>query len=592
MSWIRWPGLVAFAVVVALLIAGVKLVAPWAIEHTIESAGSEAAGALMEVADVDISLLPLGIEVEGITVADADAPMANAVEIGRLAATVEVAPLLWRKVVVDELTGEAIRFNTPRERSGALPGATAPETGGGGEVGGAAGPAALPKLPTAKEILAREHLDTLDAAAKLKAEVAATRARWEERIATLPDADKLAAYRSRLEAVRGRAKQDPIGTAAEAKRLADEIRADAAQIRTARADLTADLQRLKEQAAAVQAAPAKDAARLKAKYAPSAGGLGNATRTLLGPGVADPIDKVLTWYRRLAPYLGGGAGAKEEEAAKPTPFGGRNIALPDREPLPDLLVRTAHLSLELDFGKLTGEIHDLTTDPPRLGRPTTFAFAGDHLKGAEAARISGILDHLDPTRPRDSAQVALEGLVLAGCTLGAGAMPVAVAAGRAGGEGHLTIAGKQLHGGGDAKLDGLKLTTEGSGEGSGIAARALSGVDHLALRVEIDGTLDDPAIRLSSDLDRLLGDAVGREARAQAAKLESRLKSAIGEQVKGPIGEATGGLGGLGDLDAGLGDRLKGLTDLSGEAGRAALPGGSKRVPGVKLPGKLKIPGF
>lgn len=588
MSWIRGPGLIASAVVVALLVAGVKLVAPWVIEWTIESAGSQAAGALVEVAEVDLSLLPLGIEVEGITVADVDAPMTNVVEIGRLAATVEVAPLLWRKVVVDELTGEAIRFGTRRERSGTLPGATVSEAGGGGEVGGAAGPAALPKLPTAKEILAREHLDTLDAAAKLKAEVAATRGRWQTRIATLPDADKLAAYRSRLEAVRGRAKQDPIGTAAEAKRLADEIRADATQIRTARAELTADVKRLDKEAAAVQASPAKDAARLRAKYASSAGGLGNATRTLLGPGVADPIDKVLTGYRRLAPYLGGGTGAKEEKAARPTPFGGRNIALPDREPHPDLLVRTAHLSLELDFGKLDGEIHDLTTDPVRLGRPTTFAFAGDRLKGAEAARINGTLDHLDPTRPRDSVQVALEGLALAGRTLGVAAMPVAVVAGRAGGEGHLTIAGEALSGGGDAKLDGLKLTTEGSE----VAARALSGVDHLALRVEIDGTLDDPAIRLFSDLDRLLGDAVAREATAQAAKLESRLQSVIGEQVKGPIGEATGGLGGLADLDAGLADRLKGLTDLAGEAERAALPGGSKAVPGVKLPGKLKLPGF
>jgi len=593
MSWIRWPGLIAFAVVVALLVAGVKLFAPWAIECAIESAGSQAAGAAVEVADVDLSLFPLGIDIEGIAVADADAPMTNAVEIGRLTATVEVAPLLWRKVVVDTLTGEAIRFGTKRDHSGALPGATAPGAKTAGTPAAKGGPLGdLSKLPTAKEILAREHLDTLDAAAKLKAEVGATRARWQARIATLPDADKLAAYRTRLEELRGRAKQDPLSAAAEAKRLAGEIRADAKQIRTARTDLTGDLNRLKEEAAAVKAAPAQDAARLKAKYAPSAGGLANATRTLLGPGVADPIDKALAWYRRLAPYLGGTEGGKEEKAAKPTRFGGRNIALPDREPHPDLLVRTAHLDLELDFGKLTGEIHDLTNDPPRLGRPTTFAFAGDHLEGAEAARISGTLDHRDPTRPRDSAQVAVEGLRLAGRTLGGATLPVAIAAGRGGGEGHLTLAGEALTGGGDAKLTGLRLTTKGSGEGSGIAARALAGVDHLALRVELGGTVDDPEIRLSSDLDRLLGDAVGREARGQAAKLEKRLRAAIGERVKGPIGEATGGIGDLGELDGRLTKLLSGLTNLSGEAGQSLLPGGSKKLPGVKLPGKLKIPGF
>ena len=590
MSWIRWPGLVAFVVVAALLAAAVKLVAPWAIKRTIETAGSQAAGAAVEVDGVDLTLLPLGIRLEGLTVADAKAPMTNAVEVGRLAATLEVRPLLWRKVVIDELSGEQIRFGTQRSRSGALPGAAPPETGPGAPPEATGGlPGTLSNLPTAKEILAREHLDTLDAATKLKAEVAATRSRWQKRIATLPDQKKLAAYRTRLEEVRATAKTNPIGAAAAAKQLAADLQADQKAIRTARTDLAADLDRLKRQAAELREAPGRDAARLRAKYRPSAGGLANATRTLLGPGVADPIDKALTWYRRLAPYLGGRTGAKKEAVpAKPTRFGGIDIALPDRDPNPAFLVRTARLSLALSFGELAGEIHDLTNDPARLGRPTTFAFTGDHLEGAEAVRISGTLDHRDPAHASDAAQVAVEGLRLAGRKLGGATLPVGVAAGHAGGEGHLTIAGESLAGGGDAKLTGLALTTEGEG----IAARALSGVDRLALRVEIGGTLDDPAVRLSSDLDRLLGDAVGREAKAQVAKLESTLKSAIAEQVAGPVGEATGGIGSLGGLDAGLADRLKGLTDLSGEAGRAALPGGGKKIPGVKLPGKLKIPGF
>jgi len=99
-------------------------------------------------------------------------------------------------------------------------------------------------------------------------------------------------------------------------------------------------------------------------------------------------------------------------------------------------------------------------------------------------------------------------------------------------------------------------------------------------------------VRLSSDLDRLLGDAVGREARAQAAKLEAKLKSAIAERVAAPIDEATGGIGNLGRRDGRLTKLLSGLTGLSGEAGRATLPGGSRKIPGIKLPGKLKLPGF
>ncbi len=93
---------------------------------------------------------------------------------------------------------------------------------------------------------------------------------------------------------------------------------------------------------------------------------------------------------------------------------------------------------------------------------------------------------------------------------------------------------------------------------------------------------------LASDLDRLLGEAVGREVQGQAKKLEARLRSAIGAQAAGPIAEATGGIGELGRLDGRLSDLLGRLTGLAGEAGRAAA--GGTKVPGVKLPGKLKLP--
>ena len=119
-KWIRWQGVVAFVVVAGVFaIVWLLLVDMW-VERAIERAGTAAVGAKVELDAADLSLMPLGLTLTRLQVTNPDEPMTNAVEIARITGAFDPLELLRRKVIVDAMTVDGVRFNTPRRTSGAI----------------------------------------------------------------------------------------------------------------------------------------------------------------------------------------------------------------------------------------------------------------------------------------------------------------------------------------------------------------------------------------------------------------------------------------------------------------------------------------
>jgi predicted RecB family endonuclease len=111
-------------------------------------------------------------------------------------------------------------------------------------------------------------------------------------------------------------------------------------------------------------------------------------------------------------------------------------------------------------------------------------------------------------------------------------------------------------------------------------ASSLSDVKRFNIRVDISGTLKDYNMQLSSDLDRVLKDAVGKQVKAQAARLEEELKARISEKVNGPLGDLKADLGGLDAMGSELTSRLNLGHDLLKRTEQQG-PGGLKLPPGL-----------
>ena len=119
-KWLRWHGLIAFGVVSISLFFFWFFLADLLVKRSIEKAGTRVVGAMVELAEADVHLFPLGITLKSLQVTNPDNPMSNAVEAGWIDFSLDSLNLLRRKIIIDTMAMEGVRFNTPRKTSGAV----------------------------------------------------------------------------------------------------------------------------------------------------------------------------------------------------------------------------------------------------------------------------------------------------------------------------------------------------------------------------------------------------------------------------------------------------------------------------------------
>ena len=555
--------LAGFAGFILLILVVWFVVVDWVVKITIESQGTKAVGAKVDVAGADLSLFPAGLEILGLQVTNPDSPMTNALAVNRIYSDIELMPLIKRKVIIDNLRMEGIRIDTPRKTSGALPGSSAKSSG---EKGAGALPPWFDKIcpeggavsfsiPKVEDILNREKLESLKLAQDLRANIDSAENSWQQRIKELPSQKDLNAYRERLNKLKakGGGLTALLGSAAEVKSLSDDLKSEMDRIKKARTEYQAELSQLKEQAARLAEAPRREAQRLKAKYTVSAEGAAHLSRLLFGPSVCGLWQKGYAWYERLKPYMGGSSGSTEKAGGpKPQPE-------PQKGDQPDFLIRQLHVDALLDAGKFTGEAKDITSNPRILDKPLTFRFLGSQMKQIQKFAADGVLNFLQPGTPRHRVKVMMQGYDLHDYNLGdAEALPISIVKAVADVNMDLNLAGPQLNTLLKAQLDGVRMAVEKTAgtEISAALADAVAAVTQFGLTAAIQGSAPDYKARIQSDLDKVLSKAVGQIISKTTAKLESQLQAGIAQKIKDPLNQAQQQLGGFGDLSEEFQKRL------------------------------------
>jgi len=179
---VRWQGLLIFAVLCALVAALWIVFVDHFAARGIESAGTAIVGAKVELDKADVSLSPLGLTLLGLKVTNPDAPMTNVFEAGRIAFHMDGPNALRRKVLIEEMSVEDVRLNTPRKTSGAV---------------ASTGPSPFEQLmelpsfviPNVKEAFEKEKADlrSLPLITGAAADAEAARGRWQAKIKELQE---------------------------------------------------------------------------------------------------------------------------------------------------------------------------------------------------------------------------------------------------------------------------------------------------------------------------------------------------------------------------------------------------------------------
>jgi uncharacterized protein (TIGR03545 family) len=392
-------------------------------------------------------------------------------------------------------------------------------------------------------------------------------------------------YKRRVDALKASAKGGGVdallGNVGEAAQLRKDVKNDLGKIKGAREELAKDLATLKRQVEDAAAAPQADLKRLKEKYTLSAGGMANVASALFGGEIGSWAKTSAVWYERLQPMVASASGSSGPEQVKPLRGKGVDVKFRERQPLPDFLIRTARVSAEIPAGTLTGQVRQITTDQEILGAPLTFEFAGDKLKQLRSVALRGEINRVHPDTPHDTMSLTADGYHIERAVLSDNPKwPVVLDGAEANVDVKAVVTNGALDATVDSKLSHVRFSTgdqKAEGRMATAIASALADVNAFHLGATVTGTTQNPSVHVTSDLDTVLKNAVGKMVAEQAARLEADLKVAIAERVNGPLEDLKKQLGGFG----GLGDELTSRNDaLNGLLTEKLTP----KIKGLKLP--------
>ena len=536
---IRWQGTGPLLLFVGLLVGGWLLFADRLAKRAFESVGTAIVGAKVEVGRLHLDLSHGKVALNGLVVASPDEPFKNLLEADELTADIGVAPLLEKKVVIDRLAANGLRFGTARQADGRTAG---PSDGIKAQVGEFVQRLDVPLLQLAVGKVEVGQLDpnilfTGREAQALVARADSAQAAWNAAVTGL---DVQAAGDSGV-AMAGRlrnAKPTDIGLLADARRTLS-------QVRQARARVEAVDREVKSGIASLQAGAADLAAVRRRDYAigrrvlkvPSLD-LPSMGAALFGPAAAARFQRALYWSRVAREYMPAGLLPQSAPGASWVRRAGTSVRFPREHTLPGFLLRDAELSFVLDATapaarqrRYAGRLVGLTSSPRLYGRPTTL------LAEAPGVRVAAALDHVRPV-PRDSGVGTVQGAALPGLDLPS--LPLHLAPGQGAVTLSFALVGDSVRGRWSVHTDAARwLRDNGAPTGSAaqvLVERVITGVRTLDISARLSGTLDRPSLSVSSNLDRAVGDqlrgVLADEIEAANEQIRARVDSLFATPVE------------------------------------------------------------
>ena len=409
-KWVRWWGLAAFILII-LLVSGVwYLLADRIIANNIEKTGEYIVGAKVEVGKAELTLMPLGISLNNLKVADANSPMQNLIDVEEISFHLDGKYLFERKVIIKDMVVEGLKFNTERQQSGEIRGAE-PFT-----VKHAIDDFIIPLLDLSQlsTFVEQEQLKSIDGLFAVLQDIKRVESEWKAAIRTMPNMEDMHEYRNRTNVIIDDIKENKVtGIIAHArgiKRLKEELDRDIEDIKINKIAMSIDLDSLKTKKDRGLGFIEKDIAKLRNKYTPDVQGFKNFSKYIFKDDILHQIDEGLLWYNKLEPIFSYAYKKLKNDyyGSEPILFDGIDVQFTEHDPKPSFFIELAKLSFEQGVGNLSGEITNFTTQQNISGLPTSIKLAGSNLDFAESIIFSGSINHVITENVKDNISLVIK----------------------------------------------------------------------------------------------------------------------------------------------------------------------------------------
>ncbi|MEO9946633.1 TIGR03545 family protein [Paraglaciecola sp.] len=527
-SIIRWPGLVAFFVVVGLFAAISILFLDFWIKLAAEKTLGLANRAEVNIESVEHTFSPFSITLNRVQLTDPSAPDTNQLETQTVSAAIDLPPLLLRKLIIDDLKITGVEFGTLRDSTGDVYEKAKDEAVDSENLF-----VETQGIPSVDEILAKSPLKTTQAIEDVEVAYRKHSDKLQTQYEALPSKEKLENYQKRIKELTEADYKDAtklLAAKEEFDQLKDEIKADKKQLEEFKSSIDVAKADLGPKVSALKEAPTQDYDQLKSLLAGDADAIEDVTTLVFGEQIGQWSQYTLAAFEIIGPMLKSSSEAEKEAEA----YQGKWINFDNNAGLPDLLIRKSEISIKWQEENINSYWTDITYQHDIIGRATTFAVDSSASKLWNSLKVDGDLWLSDANGAKAQQSWALDGLTLSDLGLiDQEKISGELKSGLVSSTGSMSLVGEVLSGKGLVDLQQLLINATGSNKITNIVADTLNQLKDLTLTTDIAGTLGDLDLSIGSDLNQQIGGAllsnIGAEQQEQLDELKQKLNSQTSE---------------------------------------------------------------
>lgn len=509
-----------------------------------EKVGTELLGARVEIEDLHLDIANGDVRIRGLTIASPHEPFRNLLQADELVADLDVLPLVEKKIVIDRIAAQGLRFGTPRATDGRVAANRSRDAGIAARVMHEAREWAsqfdVPVLQLATGRLDIDSLDprnlaTVTVGEALAARADSSRRAWEAGFDTLrlgPTLDSARATLARLQ----RARATDLAAINDARRAVEQLKRARDRVTALERNIASGVAALRAGVADLDSARRRDYAfarslvKLPSFDAPEVGA------ALFAPGAITPFERVYYYLELARRYMPPGLRPRAGTGQPRVRHAGADVRFPRERDLPGFLLRSAEVSFLLrpaspEPRRYAGRVSGVTSDPALYGRPTVAVASGPAL----AAGV--LLDHVRSTSV-DTAGIRVESVRLPPIQLPA--LPLKLDPGDATVQLGFALRGDEIDARWSVRSNRITWDRDsaafGAGQVNDLIWRAVSGISQLEVEARVRGTFAQPTLQVRSNLDQVIATRLRAVLGEEVAAAERRLRAEVDRQIEARVG--------------------------------------------------------
>lgn len=502
-------------------------------------------GTEVDIGNLVIREADAAVDIGDLAIADPRNPMRNLLEAGTITLDLDPVPLTEKKIVIDQLRLSGLRFLTARSRPARPADSNSPagrllrQTEDWAREKFQFPQLALGRVDTVKSLVLNPgELGTVKAAKALVGEVDSTRTAFEQSLAGLqlePLVDSATALATRL----SQADPKQLGLAGvrdaaqQVQRTLDRLKQARQRLQALEEAARASASRLTEGLATVEAARQRDYAFARGLLSLPSFDAPNIGQSLFGKPSVDYFQQALYYAQILQRYVPPGLQPWNRPGPRRTRMDGTTVEFPREREYPRFLLRQGSLDLaagQQEQHRLAATFGGITSQPALYGRPATLSASG-RLGGERPLGVElSVLSRHFGNAPRDSLAARLTGVPLPAIELPG--LPFTVTPGTSTVGFEFSLSGDRLQGRWEVSADQAAWTSDAARlQAAGLVEntvwRVVSGLTQLRVRAELGGTIAEPSLSVSSNLDDAIAARLKGLVSEELARAEQKARAAV-----------------------------------------------------------------